>query len=647
MLSLIWLALAAANALAVGGEQFIRCNSGPMTICGSDMVLYKSECEFLASKANNTDLTIVDLADCIGSDPAISGVNASELGAAEAGLGSESRSLRGSSLFKWNSELFYGNMSSYLRGESNGSFVGLSDVMNGSEADGALTYGYDWNQSTFYSSLMNDTSGNGSNAYSSFYLGEYNPVFKSINKYNINMINAVVENFDVSSFILSNGKYNLSKLSLSVLEMVLKILKTKKYEMQSLVNKMRYYEHMWGGNSTAPNPGLKSLDNPYNFTLMGMNSSLYDYSTYNGLNVTFKLINLNSTNSYLSSPLILDLALKTLNNMNIGSFRLDANESSLENTVNYFTEGGNRSEGVSRSLLSAEHAQTSGSVPSNGTAGQLGEVYDCDMSVSPSEESPAASNFHCIFKNSTANIKVASEYVVRLTELVLKDFLDKSGLNSTSEEGQIQLPPFMFNPMIERANRRDLKGRFLSGSRLRDDSHVSLVLDFFDLLLVPLNYTSNDLGDAGVDEIFVNFDLNMLKEDQAGPPKARANETVVMEELNEIFQLESMIKNFSFGHRYNETSNYTLTNSLRVTSEALPVFNSSSSIDDLFRDFPPAFDRVRGQDCVIECDDHVDYHCANNGVTYRNLCEFRNAQCADISLIFVSYGKCLPLIIKG
>ncbi|KAJ1609855.1 signal peptide-containing protein [Cryptosporidium canis] len=646
MVNLIWLALAATNALVVGGEQFIRCNSGPMTICGSDMTLYKSECEFLASKANNTDLTIVDLADCIGSDPAISGVNASELGTVETGLGSESRSLRGSSLFKWNSELLYGNMSSYLRGESNGSFVGLSDVMNGSEADSALTYGYNWNESTFYSSLMNDTNGNGSNAYSSFYLGEYNPVFKSINKYNVNVINAVVENFDVSSFILSNGKYNLSKLSLSVLEMVLKILKTKKYKMQSLVNKMRYYEHMWGGNSTVPNSGLKSLNNPYNFTLMGTNSSQYDYSTYNGLNVTFKLINLNSTNNYLSSPLILGLALNTLNNMNIGSLRLDANESSLENTVNYFTEGGNRSEGVNRSLLSAEHVQANGSVPSNGTTDQPGEVYDCDMSIA-SSESPTASSFHCIFKNSTANIKVASEYVVRLTELVLKDFLDKSGLNSTLEEGQIQWSPFMFNPMIERANQRGLKNRFLSGSRLRDDNHVSLVLDFFDLLLVPLNYTSNDLGDSGVDEIFVNFDLNMLKDDQTAPPKTRANETVVMEELNEIFQLESMIKNFSIGQRYNEASNYTLTNSLRVASEALPVLNSSSSIDDFFREFPPAFDRVRGQDCVIECDDHVDYHCANNGVTYRNLCEFRNAQCADISLIFVSYGECLPLIIKG
>lgn len=646
------------------GEQLIRCNPSPMNICGSDMVIYKSECDFLASKNQYSDLTILDLADCIGSDSEVVGSNSTE-----GVLSLDSRSLRGSSgTSRAAPELYFGNTSVLLENETHSGLAQFVDVKSGNHsllaehAGQVLALEPSLDGSFHNSSMANATHTRGDNATSTYYTNNHSPVFKTINKFNVNVINAVVDNFDISSFVLSNGRYNLSRLSLSILEAILRILRSQRSRMQNLLDQMKRAERTENGNST----GLKSLEmvdeeaHWSNFTLA--NSSTPGQRMHNGLNVTFRLTNSGNTTvgGYWSSPAVVDIALQTLNRMGVNGWRTFSNDSVSETTaVNGSAGIVGRNRTANRMLLT--HGEDY--IPFldfgifNETNNYLAEAQNCDLGASSSRETPVASSFHCVFpRNSTGSLRQASKQVLNLTEFILRNSFEQLGLGSTLTGFPVSLSHSVYNSSLEREDLLgSAKARVLSATNQSEGAvnQTDSTSDMLDVLLAPLNSTSDDLRDIGIDEIFVNFDLdiprdNVLVEEleSADPLVSKAN---ILEELNEIFKLDSLIKSLSGRKALNDTfSNHTLSGSLRSTrEELLPSFNSSLIMDDLFREFPPAFDRVRGENCIVKCNDQVDYHCANNGVTYRNLCEFRNAQCVDSNLIFVSFGKCLPLVIRG
>ncbi|KAH8582188.1 kazal-type serine protease inhibitor domain-containing [Cryptosporidium sp. chipmunk genotype I] len=657
MIRLLLSVFLAVSGLVVKGEHINRCDSSPMNLCGSDFVIYKSECDFLVSKAKISDLTILDLADCITSDfEAVSG-NFSELNTTENTPNLDSRSLRGNNLSKRDSVADSDNVTLSLTNDTQMTIVeSMNENDESSVNNTALVNGSISDEKHFQDTVLENATYNDVNdILNAFYMGERNSIFKEINKYNVNMINVIVENFDISSFILSNGKYNLSRISMLVLESVIKILRNQKSKLQNYLNQLKGIEfESINNNYTTTNPTYKALKRIDALNLnRTYNPSIFGQREYSVLNVTFRFINLNNASNFLTSPLITDFALQSLDRMNIDSLKHNEDSSILGNNMNNSVNIDDISDHIkamnNRLLLTSEHeyAVIKGIDSNNGENSYLSKTENCEINTPSRQEAPVISNFHCIFpKNSTGdNLQMASNKILSMTQITLGNLLeDKLRYNSTI------IPHEIFNPIPNITSLLEANSRvLLSNSSEEGEGQEDLVLDFFDLLLSPLNFTNNDLSDFGIGEIFVNFDLNFLMGGEPiGPMISNVNETAILEEIDEIFNLDSLLKDLnSIEKKSNNTTNSTLLSTLRITSEVFPKINSNFTVDDIFRDFPPAFDRVRGPDCIVKCDDQVDLHCANNGVTYKNLCEFRNAQCNDKKLIFVSFGKCLPLIIRG
>ncbi|OII75584.1 uncharacterized protein cubi_02105 [Cryptosporidium ubiquitum] len=640
------------SGLAVRGEQIIRCNSNLMNLCGSDMVIYKSECDFLASKAKFSDLTILDLSDCISSNYKVIN-SSSNLNITNGASHLNSRLLRGSGMLKRDSEV-NSDMIVSVKNETQENLVELVDKkVDNSDKNSTLEYeSSSDNENIQDLRLAGGVYSDEIDREKSFYMGSHDSVYKGINKYNVNMINVIVENFDISSFVLSDGKYNLSRLSLLVLKTIIKILENQKSKMLNYLNQLNnvQIDNNNDKNLTSPDSGYNGLEEIQNsYTHKADNFSVIDQRMHNSLNVTFRFVNFNNTDNYLNSLMLVDFALQTLGKMSINNLK-DIYNSTLKNDLNNSTNIGNingdKKKTMNRLLLPLEEESTFEELnSSNGTNNYLDEADNCELNISSNKETPAIPNFHCIFpKNSTDNFKMASNYILNLTELTLKDTFDNKFGNSLT-----LFPHSIFNPTMNTTNPLETSTRALLSNQSKEiENRVDLVLDFFDLLFSPLNITNDDLKDLEIGEIFVNFDLNFLKDESINSTLTNMDDTGVLEALDEIFELGSIINNFTLSEqKSNSTANSTSLNPLRIASEATPKIKANSTVEELFREFPPAFDRVRGEGCIVKCDDQVDLHCGNNGVTYKNLCEFRNAQCTNKNLIFVNFGKCLPLIIRG
>ncbi|TRY49655.1 Signal peptide, Kazal domain containing protein [Cryptosporidium tyzzeri] len=612
------------SGLVVKGEQLIRCDSSPMNLCGSDLVIYKSECDFLASKARLSDLTILDLTDCVNG-------NFSELNVTESSSNLDNRSLRGSSISKKDSDVTSENVTSSLKNDTEMNLPDLMDdnnenidnnhiFINGSISDEKHLQDI---------SLTDSIYNNGDNILNAFYMGKHSPIFQNINKYNVKMINVIVENFDISTFILSNGKYNLSRFSMLVLESVIKILKNQRSKIDNYLSRLKSTE-------------LESADSNnaiYSYKVMDRrnDSSIIGQKEYDCLNVTFKFSNSSNANSFLDSQILTDLALKYSSKVGVSSFNDN------ENTFNNSSIDNNHKKAISNRLLVAsenEYAPIK-EIDSNLTDSHF-VVNNCEVTIPPYQGAPLVPNFHCIFhQNSTGNnLEDACNNILSLAQIT---FMNTFGNNSN-----LSLIPYkMFNPIMNVTSLSEGNIRILSSNQSWEgESQEKFVLDFFDLLLSPLNFT-NEIMDLEIGEIFVNFDFSLLSNGGfIDSSVSNVNDTTNLEEIDEIFKLDSVLKDLNLILKSNNTDNFTLSSSLRITSETLPKIDSNYTTDSISRDFPPAFDRVRGPDCVVECEENIDLHCANNGIAYKNLCEFRNAQCDDQGLIFVGFGKCLPLVIK-
>ncbi|EAK88032.1 protein with signal peptide and possible kazal domain [Cryptosporidium parvum Iowa II] len=598
--------------LVVKGEQLIRCDSSPMNLCGSDLVIYKSECDFLASKARLSDLTILDLTDCVNG-------NFSELNVTESSSNLDNRSLRGSSISKKDSDKTSENVTLSLKNDTE---MNLPDLMDDNNENIVNNYTF-VNGSTSDGKHLQDISltdsiyNSGDNILNAFYMGKHSPIFQNINKYNVKMINVIVENFDISTFILSNGKYNLSRFSMLVLESVIKILKNQRSKIDNYLSRLK---------STK----LESTDSdnatyPYKVVDRRNDSSIIGQEEYDGLNVTFKFSNSSNANSFLDSQILTDLALKYSSKVNV---------SSIDN---------NHKKAISNRLLVASENDYAPikEIDSNLTDSHF-VVDNCEVNIPPYQGAQLVPNFHCIFpQNSTGNnFEVACNNILSLAQIAI--------MNTFGNNSNLNLIPYkVLNPIMNVTSLSEGNIRILSSNQSWEgESQEKFVLDFFDLLLSPLNFT-NEIMDLEIGEIFVNFDFSLLSNgDFIDSSVSNVNDTTNLEEIDEIFKLDSILKDLNLILKSNNTDNSTLSGSLRITSETLPKMDSNYTTDGISRDFPPAFDRVRGPDCVVKCDDNIDLHCANNGIAYKNLCEFRNAQCDDQGLIFVGFGKCLPLVIK-
>lgn len=619
------------SGLVVKGEQIIRCNSDLMNLCGSDMVIYKSECDFLASKDKNSDLTILDLADCI-SFGNITFNNSSNLNISKGASDLDSRSLRGSVMLNKGSEISSYDVNESKKNETKNELVKLVDREGDNSDKNSTLVHFSSDEIIQNVGLVTAGDRGGSDIENAFYMVNRNSNFKEVNKYNVNMINVIVENFDISSFVLSDGKYNFSRLSLFVLKTIIEILRNQKSKMENYLNQLDSTKINKNDKFTSANSGFSNLKEIQDFDLNKiMNSSHIGQRMYNELNVTFRLANSNNTNSYFNSSDIVDSALQTLNSIGIGNLKDDTYISSLNNNLTIIRD---EREDLNRLLLTSEKESTSLEKFNsyNATNKYFSKFDECELNVPSDRKFPAASNFHCIFpNNSTDNLKIASKYILGLTELALKNtFENNFGNNST--------------------NSLEVNARTLISDRSMENKEqaADIVLDFFDLILSPINITNNDLKDLVISDIFVNFNLDLLKNEPANPKASDVNETAIFEAIDEIFKSDLILDIFSLDEQKpNKTTNTKLLNPLRIISEIPAKIDKNSTIDELFREFPPAFDRVRGQGCIVECGDQVDYHCANNGVTYKNLCELRNAQCNNKNLIFVSFGKCLPLVIRS
>ncbi|KAF7457016.1 kazal-type serine protease inhibitor domain-containing protein [Cryptosporidium felis] len=620
-------------ALRAGGEQIIRCDLSPVNICGSDLVIYYSECEFLMAKSKNSDLTVLDLRDCVAFTTENVEGNSTNATDSEGPSISGGRSLRGSGTLGRESE------KEGVEGTDLGGVFGTIIANN--------TFGaYRVESGNASSTEDSETGLNKVERYFNDNLTEMDHrLFKNITKYNAKIVNVLVEHFDISTFISSGGRYNLSRLSMSILEAVIKILRARRSKVLDRFGRNGNGEkqEVNGSNDISKSTQTKALEQSQT-----QDESLKTKETENnlgmsefkGLNITFKLVNLNDTISY---PSIFGLALQSLSRMRVFKDLGDLFSTKNE-TWTFYDSGRLLQESEFGLFLNESNGQDE--VASNLTS----KICEIDAPTSGS-----ISHFHCNFDSDSGDLFSKTKSFLEAAMITLGIYLqDTMGQDSFNE---YSLPNFndysVFsenktgNPEITR--RKLLFGKDTAKRDPRANS------DFYFPNFKPF-LNSTDLLE--VDELFVNFEMDETVKSLAEFEETLEDGEKMVEEMNEILSGEllqdsestSGLEKTAEGRPGKEGDEegklFEIPTPLRIAGENYPNNKTKLGIDD-FREFPGAFDRVRGTGCMLECGKDEDLHCGSNGVTYINLCEFRNAQCENKNLVFVGYGKCSPLLIRS
>ncbi|KAH7648167.1 hypothetical protein FG379_000091 [Cryptosporidium bovis] len=548
-----------------------RCSDSPGNICGSDFKLYVSECDFIRAKDLNSDLTILDMEDCFSANVNNNVTNSNYSRTQEDALTASDYALDNitNNSTSGSSNL---NDSRSLRGS------GLSIINNSDSYNGTSTNHYNVSELGIESGTVKDSSN--SVTYLNYEEVEDNVVFKEIEKTNSKILKIVVENFDISNFVVGNGKYNIKTISRAILELILKIIKNHRSKM--------------GKDTDINNKKLHSNNSVDSDSKITVNETNNDgeiltkvYST--NINVTLMF-----TGNYTEKgPEIYNQS----NNLSV-----EANDKFNGSSITHSNQTQEKIYQRSLVELNNEPKIESEDLITNGCTSNL-----------PNRPENVELGFYCNFENNL-NITEQTRSIIDITNFILENNLENNfGLSGEKED-------FFTNGIFDFGNYfRGLSEKSEDNERNVSDGNIPNLDDYKE---VVLNYNENkNKSEINVEigELYVFFNFEGLKKDK--------------EDYN--LNLNVFDDNYS-----NKTT-------LRIANEN--DYNVTNlAINETTWDYPGAFDRVRGQNCIVNCTDTTTgLYCASNGITYKSICEFRNAQCNDKSLIFISFGECPPIVIMS
>ncbi|KAK6590406.1 hypothetical protein RS030_162527 [Cryptosporidium xiaoi] len=547
-----------------------RCSDSLGNICGSDFKIYVSECDFIKAKNSNSDLTILDMEDCFSSNVNNNVTNSNNSRTQEDALTASDYALDNitNNSTSGSSNL---NDSRSLRGSV------LSIINNSDSFNGTSTNYYNVSELGIESGTIKDSSD--SVTYLNYEEVEDSVVFKEIEKANSKILKIVVENFDISNFVIGNGKYNIKTISKAILELILKIIKNRK-------SKMAKDTDINNKKSQSNN----SIDSDSKITVNETNN---DDEVLNKVYSTNINVTLMFTGNYT------DKGTEIYNQSNNSA--VEANDNFNGSSITHSNQ--TQEKIYKRSLVELNKEQKI-------------ESYDLTTNMCtsnlPNRPENVELGFYCNFENNL-NITEQTRSIIDITNFILENNLESNfGLSGEKED-------FLTDGLFYFGNYfRGLSEKSEDSERNINDSNVPNLDDYKELVL---NYNENKNKSeikVEIGELYVFFNFEGLKRDK--------------EDYN--LNLNIFDDNYS-----NKTLRIANENDYNVTNLA---------INETTEDYPGAFDRVRGQNCIVNCTDTTTgLYCASNGITYKSICEFRNAQCNDKSLIFISFGECPPIVIMS
>ncbi|KAH8741207.1 hypothetical protein FG386_000114 [Cryptosporidium ryanae] len=550
-----------------------RCSDSPRNICGSDLKLYKSECDFLRAKDLNSDLTILDMEDCFLVEAKIINLNTSNT--SDSALSMRNDILNDSALYS-SHESSSLNDGRSLRGS------GVSNIYNNELHNNDTSVSYN---NTGKLNIKTDSEEDSGNyvTYLNYKELDDDRVFKEIAKTNSKILKIVVDNFDISNFVIGNGKYNIKTISRAILGIILRIIRNHKSQIAS--NTDRGVKEINNKNCTSSDlktAGVQLNEQEPNVAALEAENYAITYpeSYRTSINVTLMF-----TDNYTEST---------------PEFHNKSTNSPINENLNIVDSNKVKNTERKRSLIQSD-------LFFNGCTSNL-----------PSKPMNVEMGFYCNFE-SNLNVTEKTRSIIDITNIILEENLENSfGLSGEKQD-------FFKNELFDFGNYfRGLSKKDEGEDNIKRITSYNKIINLNNTRESLFNYIDNK-NDINIEigELYVFFNFEGLKKD------------------------ESEDYNLKYSGLFDENYDFSNETTLRITNEN--DYNvTDSMINETLNEYPGAFDRVRGQNCIVNCTDEVTVlYCASNGVTYKNICEFRNAQCNDKSVIFISFGECPPIIIRS